>query len=217
MKWVSKMMVQETQNTVGTGLIMTCYVVCHRINYIVTSQTTHTASEQNNRKIVISFIYVFFPFSLSGIVMMKKKVTESNRWAVLAPNFEDLRETVMHVPVRCDCPSILKRNGGDMARLSERNTQPFSSVHCVIFFKVFRVGTRSETAKPLTASSFLDHIYRSKFRHMSALPRSILNGLRWTFATWTRITLPYPVVVRLSTSGGSILHIDFWHGDDRAI
>ena len=39
------------------------------------------------------------------------------------------------------------------------------------------VGTRPETAKLLTASWFLDHIDRSKFRHLSALPRSILNGL----------------------------------------
>ena len=65
----------------------------------------------------------------TGIVVMRKKATESRLWAALAPNFENLRETVMHVPVRSetvmhvpvrsDCPSVLKRNGGDMARFSE--------------------------------------------------------------------------------------------------
>ena len=50
----------------------------------------------------------------TGIVMIKTEARETRLWTALAPSFEDLRETVMHVPVRGDCPSILERNGGDM-------------------------------------------------------------------------------------------------------
>ena len=59
-----------------------------------------------------------------SIVTMKKKAMESRLWAALVPNFEDLRETVMHAPVCIDCPSDLKRNGGDMARFSEETGIP---------------------------------------------------------------------------------------------
>ena len=69
-----------------------------------------------------------------------------------------------------------------------RNGQPFSSVRCVIL--VFDVGICPETARPLTASWFPDHIDRFKFCHQSALPRSILNRFRWTFTTWTCTTQP---------------------------
>ena len=61
----------------------------------------------------------------SGIVLVKKKATQSRLWAALAPNLEDLEETVMHVPVRNDCPSVLKRNGGNMARFSEETGNDF--------------------------------------------------------------------------------------------
>ena len=57
--------------------------------------------------------------------MMKKKATESSLWAALAPNFEDLRETVMHVPVGSDCLSVLKGNGGDVARFFEETGHYF--------------------------------------------------------------------------------------------
>ena len=50
----------------------------------------------------------------TDIVMMKTMATETRLWTALAPSFEDLRETVMHVPVRGDCPPILERKGGDM-------------------------------------------------------------------------------------------------------
>ena len=43
--------------------------------------------------------------------------------------------------------------------------QPFSSVRCVMCW-VFGEGTRPETARPLTASWFPDHIDRPKFRHV---------------------------------------------------
>ena len=39
-------------------------------------------------------------------------------------------------------------------------------------------------------SWFSDHINRFKFRQMSALLRSILNGLPWSFTTWTCSTQP---------------------------
>ena len=45
--------------------------------------------------------------------------------AALAPNFDDLRETMMHVPVCSDCPSVLKRKGGDLARFSEETGNHF--------------------------------------------------------------------------------------------
>ena len=55
----------------------------------------------------------------TGIVMMKKEAAESRLWTALAPNFKDLRETVMHITVRSDCPSVLKRNDGVMSRFLE--------------------------------------------------------------------------------------------------
>ena len=58
----------------------------------------------------------------------KKSATMSRFWAALVPNFEDLRETVMHAPVCIDCPSVLKRNGGDMARFSEE-----TGIHCLLW------------------------------------------------------------------------------------
>ena len=97
----------------------------------------------------------------------------------------------MHVPVRSDWPSVLKRNGCDMADFPKKQATIF---FCALRdFLSFWGGGRPKTAKPLTASWFPDHI-----RIMSALPRSILNGLDRC-----------PVIVRLSTSGGSILHIVF--------
>ena len=54
----------------------------------------------------------------TGIVMKKKKATKSRLWTALAPNFEDFRVTEMHRPVRNDRPSVIERNGGDMARFS---------------------------------------------------------------------------------------------------
>ena len=61
----------------------------------------------------------------TGIVMMKKEAAESRLWTALAPNFKDLRETVMHVPVRGDSHSVLKTNGGDMAQFSEETDNYF--------------------------------------------------------------------------------------------
>ena len=81
------------------------------------------------------------------------KARESRLWASLAPDFEDLRETVLHVPVRSDCPSVLKRNSGDMARFSEETGNHF--LLCAAWSFYFSgVGTRPETARPLTASNF---------------------------------------------------------------
>ena len=73
-----------------------------------------------------------------GIVVMKKKATGSRLWEALAPNFEDLRGTVMHVSVKSDSPSVLEMNGDGMAQFSqEAGKLSFSlfssSVHCVIF------------------------------------------------------------------------------------
>ena len=61
----------------------------------------------------------------TGIVMMKKRAAESRLWAALAPNFKDLRETVMRVPVRGDSHSVLKTNGDDMAQFSEETDNYF--------------------------------------------------------------------------------------------
>ena len=60
----------------------------------------------------------------TGIVM-KKKDTESRLWAALAPNFEDPRETVTHVPVRSDYSPVPKRNAGDIARFFEETGNHF--------------------------------------------------------------------------------------------
>ena len=70
----------------------------------------------------------------TGIVTMKKKATESRLWAALAPNFEDLRETMAHVRVGRECPSVLKRNGGGLARFSEQtgNYFPVSYTHLTL-------------------------------------------------------------------------------------
>ena len=58
--------------------------------------------------------------------MMKKTASESCLWAALAPNLdEELRETVVHVEVSSDHPSVLKRNGGDMARFSDEKAAIF--------------------------------------------------------------------------------------------
>ena len=51
--------------------------------------------------------------------MMKKQAMESRLREALAPNIEDPQETVMHIPARSDCPSVLNRNGVDMERFSE--------------------------------------------------------------------------------------------------
>ena len=77
----------------------------------------------------------------TGIVIMKKKATESRLRAALVQSFEDLREIVMPVPVRS--PSVLRRNGGDMARFSEETGKSF---------QFWGEGTPPETAKQLTAS-----------------------------------------------------------------
>ena len=61
----------------------------------------------------------------TDIVMMKKKATESSLWAALAPNFEDPRETVTHVPVRSDYSPVFKRNAGDIARFFEETGNHF--------------------------------------------------------------------------------------------
>ena len=59
------------------------------------------------------------------IVTRNKKATESRLWAALAPNFEDPRETVTHVPVRGDYSPVLRRNGGDIARFVEETGNHF--------------------------------------------------------------------------------------------
>ena len=87
------------------------------------------------------------------------------------PTILGLRETVVHVPVRGDCLSVLERNGGDDAWVSEERGSHFSSVRCVIFGVVTDCLGFRQT-----------QVSRLKFRHLSELPRSILNGLRWTFA-----------------------------------
>ena len=109
---------------------------------------------------------------------------------------------------------LSSKNGGDMARSSEGTNSHF--LVCCWFFLVSGVGTWRKTARPLTASWFPDHIDRSQFCHLSALPRSILNGLSSTFATWIRNTQHYPFVADLSTGGGSTLHIVLGHEDDIA-
>ena len=76
----------------------------------------------------------------------------------------------MHVPVRSDCPQEEWWRPGPI----------FPKKQATIFFCALRdffnldfgVGTRPETANPLTASWFADHTHRSKFRHLSALPVS---------------------------------------------
>ena len=57
---------------------------------------------------------------------MKKKATDSQLWAVLVSNFQDLQEIEMHIPVRSHSPSVLKRNGGNMAQFSEETGAAWS-------------------------------------------------------------------------------------------
>ena len=96
----------------------------------------------------------------------------------------------MRVPVRSGCPSVLKRIGGDMAQISRETSNRFffgffyvrSMIFLVSlfflslsFFFFFLRGwggggmTCPETARPLTANWFPDHVDRSKFRHLSEL------------------------------------------------
>ena len=76
---------------------------------------------------------------------------------VKVPDFEDLRETVTHVPVSNDCPSVLKRNASNMARNSEETGNHF--LPCAArSFEFWGEGTRPETDRPLTAFWFPDHI-----------------------------------------------------------
>ena len=92
------------------------------------------------------------------------------------------RETMKRVSVLSDWLSVCPHEEWWWHdSIFRRNRQLFSSLRRVIFW-VFGQWTRPETARPLIASWFPD-IDRSKFRHLSALPRSILDGLRWTFAT----------------------------------
>ena len=57
-----------------------------------------------------------------------------------------------------------------------------------VIFWVWGEEARPGTAKLLTASWFPDHADRSMFHHLSALLRSVLDGLCWTFTTWTCTT-----------------------------
>lgn len=68
------------------------------------------------------------------------------------------------------------------------------------------ISSKEVPARSLTTSWLPDHI---KFGHLLSLPMSILNSLHWTFTTWTWLTQPYPVIVPLSVSGRSTMHIIF--------
>ena len=57
--------------------------------------------------------------------MKTKKAMKSCLWVALAPNFEDLRKTMMHILVYSDCSSVLQRNGGDMAQFSKETGDNF--------------------------------------------------------------------------------------------
>ena len=123
----------------------------------------------------------------TGIVMVKKKARESRLWEVLVPKRRrlsgdnDARTSPQWLSV---CPQEDRWRHGPNFR---SNKQPFSYVRSMIFlvslfflslsfffFSFFLRGwgegvTCPETARPLTANWFPDHVDRSKFRNLSEL------------------------------------------------
>ena len=78
---------------------------------------------------------------------------------------------------------------------------------------VFQAGTGPETARKLTAPWFLDHVGRSKFRHpaVSTDPGQLCHAASVNLRQ--QELAPYPVVVRLSGSGGPTMHVVFSYED----
>ena len=118
----------------------------------------------------------------------------SRLWAALLPNFDDLRETVVHVRPSAPELSVSLFSWWMIVIWSKFQTTTATATGTHLFCAL-RAGvgcggeggtggggaggsTRPVTARPLTTSWFPGQIDRCRLRQLSDLVRSVLNSLR---------------------------------------